>query len=225
MKKLLALMLAAALALSLVSCGGGNDTPNNGGNTTPEEPKDTLLKVGDTAQGQMFDVTVKSVEYIDSIPNGFLLDMWSPAVKQTYQDVTAEEGFTIVKITYSFTYNGKDTGEFYFGLTLDYDDGYTFNGLGEHALPAVTTGQKVGFEEKYVTGEKTHFSVSDPLTYKGDEGVKYIIVNDEVISNTDKPFVLKIDVPTSMWDWEADEWGGYTLEEQSEAEIFVFDLR
>lgn len=221
MKKILALILAAALALSLVACGGDGGA---GDNNTPSTPSDGL-KVGDTAQGQMVDVTVKSVEYIDSIPNGFLRDMWSPAVEQTYKDVTAEEGFTIVKITYSFTYKGKDTGEFYFGLTLDYDDGYTFSDFSGHALPVARTDGVVGFKEEYVTGEKTHFSITDPLTYEGDEAVKYIIVNDEVISNTDKPFVLKIDAPTSMWDWEADEWGGYILEEQSEAETFVFDLR
>lgn len=41
MKKLLVLMLAAALALSLVACGGGGDNPQNSGSTPPPNAETT----------------------------------------------------------------------------------------------------------------------------------------------------------------------------------------
>ena len=80
MKKLLALILAAALALSLVACGGGSgaedtntpstgngDTPNGGGDSIPEdtgEPADyveddTRYQLGDTVSTDILELTVK----------------------------------------------------------------------------------------------------------------------------------------------------------------------
>ena len=165
MKKIMALILALVLCLSLYACGG-NDASDAPG-------KASELKIGDTASGELFDVTLLSVEEVDKIENGYVWHMWSPAEKTTYQDITAEEGYTIVKISYSYTYKGKETGEFGFGLMLDYDDGYTFDSLGGHALPAIDYSKsRVGFEEYYETGELGIFAVSDPLNFNGGKGIK-----------------------------------------------------
>ena len=75
MKKLLALILAAALALSLVACGGGGgtgdtntpSTPSGGGDSIPEdtgEPADyveddTRYQLGDTVSTDILELTVK----------------------------------------------------------------------------------------------------------------------------------------------------------------------
>lgn len=98
MKKLLALMLAAALALSLVACGGGggtgdNNTPSGGnGDTTstdtpsggedstpptdaettpPEEEHDieNQIALNDTKTTENFEVTLTRVEFADSLTN------------------------------------------------------------------------------------------------------------------------------------------------------------
>ena len=220
MKKTITLLLALVLCLSLCACGA-DKVPE--ASSQPTESSE--LKVGDTAKGQLFDVTVQSVEPAEKIKNGFVWHMWSPAEKTTYQDITAEEGYTIMKITYSYTYNGKESGYFGFDLTLDYDDGYTFDGFGGHALPAIDSKTKVGFEEYYDTGEYAEFTIDDPLTFQGGEASKYIIVNNEVLSNTDKAFVLKLGVPTTAWDFTPDQWGNYVLEAQGEAETFIFNLR
>ena len=218
MKKIMALILALVLCLSLYACGG-NDASDAPG-------KASELKIGDTASGELFDVTLLSVEEVDKIENGYVWHMWSPAEKTTYQDITAEEGYTIVKISYSYTYKGKETGEFGFGLMLDYDDGYTFDSLGGHALPAIDYSKsRVGFEEYYETGELGIFAVSDPLNFNGGEGIKYMIVNDQVLSDVDKPFVLKFDIPTSAWGYRTNEWGFLDLGPMTDPETFTFNLR
>lgn len=216
MKKYIAVLLAFVMCLSLCACGA-EKTPGSAGSSE--------LKVGDTAAGQLFDVTIHSVEPVDGIENGFVRHIWNPVEETTYQDITAEEGYTIIKITYSYSYNGKETGYFGFDLTLDYDNGYTFDGFGGHALPAIDSGTKIGFEEYYDTGTLDTFTIDDPLTFEGGEAVKYIIVNNEVLSNTDKAFVLKVAIPTSAWDFTTDEWGIGVLEPQSEPEIFIYNMR
>lgn len=224
MKKALSILLALVICLSLCACGGGNsDTPD-----TPETTEAPELKVGDTASGQLFDITIQSVEAIDKIENGFVWHMWSPEEKTTYQDITAEEGYTIIKITYSYSYNGKAKGAFSFGLTLDYDDGYTFNGLGGHSLPALDDSTtKIGFEEYYDNGigETAPFRIDDPLTFTGGEDIEYIIVNNEVLSNTDKSFVLKVDIPTAAWEGVAHGNGYVLMPPQTEPETIIYNLR
>lgn len=120
MKKAISLLLAIVLCLSLCACGAGKATE-----AEEQPPVSSELKVGDTAKGQLFDVTIQSVEPVEKIENGFVRHIWSPAEKTSYQDITAEEGYTIVEVTYSYSYKGKEAGEFGFDLTMDYDNGYT----------------------------------------------------------------------------------------------------
>lgn len=157
MRKLLPIILTLSMLLSLCACGSETDA----------KEKDTLLSIGDTAEGSSCSVTVTSVEFVDKIENGFLEHMWSPTTRDTYKDVTAEEGYAIVKISYHFDYTGKESGAIPISFVLNYDDGYTFeggyifsegystNGAGGHALPAITNTTKIGFEEKYVFGGRT----------------------------------------------------------------------
>ena len=214
MKKALSLILALVMCLSLCACS----------KTTTGFSE---LKVGDTASGKLFDITIQSVETVDKIKNGFVKHVWSPVEDTTYRDITAKEGYTIVKITYSYKYKGKEKGDFKFELSLDYDDGYVFDSFGGHALPALDNTIKVGFEEYYDTGTLGSFSIDDPLTFAGGEGHKYIFVNNEVLSDTDKALVLKVDVPTSAWAYSVDEFGvDYgVLSPQSEPETFIYNLR
>lgn len=80
MKKLLALILAAALALSLVACGGdsgaGDTNTPSGGNVdttsteTPNDGEDTTTdthKVGDTVETKYYSVTLKDIAFTDKI--------------------------------------------------------------------------------------------------------------------------------------------------------------
>ena len=101
MKKLLALILAAALALSLVACGGGSgagdtNTPSGGnGDTTsadtPSGGEDSTTdtnKVGDTVETENYSITLKDITFTDKI----LVCYGEKADKDTFGN--AEEFFT-----------------------------------------------------------------------------------------------------------------------------------
>lgn len=236
MKKLLALLLSALMCLSLAACGAdsADDTA-----TTEETTAEALLTVGDTAQGSACNVTVTSVEFVDKIEDGYLNHMWSPTVKDTYQDVTAEEGYSIVKISYHFEYTGKESGVVPLRFVLNYDDGYTYetgydftegwysNGVGGHALPVIESKTRVGFEESYVFGSQTRIEISEPLEFQAIDAYAYIFINDAVKTNTDKSFVLELTVPCAAFDDVGTvgfDWSVSTPE-IPETEIFVYNLR
>ena len=229
MRKLLHIILTLSMLLSLCACGSETDA----------KEKDTLLSIGDTAEGSSCSVTVTSVEFVDKIENGFLEHMWSPTTRDTYKDVTAEEGYAIVKISYHFDYTGKESGAIPISFVLNYDDGYTFeggyifsegystNGAGGHALPAITNTTKIGFEEKYVFGGRTRFEIDDPLEFQETDAFTYIFVNDAVKTNTDKSYVLEVSIPSVAYDdiVTIDVNGQLISPETPELETFVYNLR
>ena len=223
MKRILHLILALVLILSLCACGNDSAAQTQ---ADAQDSEDALLQIGDTAQGTVGSVTVTSVEFVDKIENGYLLNMWSPAVKQTYEDVTAEDGYSIVKISYHFDYTGKESGDLMLNFTLNYDDGYTFEGIDNHAVPVIDDTVKVGFEEKYVLGGQQYFTISDPLEFQGTDTFTYIFVNNAVKENPNKSYVLEVGIPAAPSVMIADAFGmPVTPDETPEVETFVYNLR
>lgn len=235
MKKTLSLIVALILCLSFVSCSGEdnstippaetetstslNQTEDTETSTSlvqtetaevKTSPKDSIFNVGDTAEGTLCNVTVTSVEFVDKIENGFLEHMWIPETRDTYKDVTAEEGYSIVKIEYHFDYTGKASGNIQLKFELDYDDGYIYEGVAGHAVPKKSSSITYGFEEKYVFGEQTSFVINDPLSFQGKDAFTYIFVNDAAKNNTDKSFLLRITLPTTT---VSDTYAGISNEE------------
>ena len=217
MKKALSLILALVMCLSLCACGG-DGTPASAPITVPTtvpattNPETVRYHVGDTVQGSICNVTVTSVEFVDKIEDGFFRNIYQPFIEKTYMDVTADEGYSILKIDYRFDYTGKAAGKIELHFAIDYDDGFIFEGHGGHALPLIENEIKYGFEEEYVFGEKTYFKVSDPLEFQSVDAFTYIFVNDAVKENVDKSYELKIDIPL-------------TPEKNSEVETFTYNLR
>lgn len=189
MKKVLALALTLVLVLSLAACGGGKEGK-------ADETKATTYNIGDTAEGSLCNITIKSFDYIDKIEKGLHRHVWSPTTMDGYEDVTAKEGYSIVKIDYSFEFKGKEKGDLVFHMALDYD-GYIYDGYKDLIEPELIQNG-VGFEEEY-TFLKIYFPVDDPLSYKGETSVFYLVVNNEVKTNTSVPLLLKVNVPTSMY--------------------------
>ena len=152
MKKLLALMLTAALALSLAACGGdsgagdtntpstpsgGNgdttstDTPSVGGDSTSEETsKPQSLKVGDTYTGNKFEITLTNVEFADKLNT----DCTSENFMFPYEDgkgaIWAEDGNILLIFSFTYHFIGKEEFEDSFRILgipcVSYGDGYVF---------------------------------------------------------------------------------------------------
>ena len=152
-------------------------------------------------------------EYVDKIENGLLFHMWSPAEQTNYQDVTAETGYSIIKISYRFDYKGKERGVFPLNFELDYDDGYIFTTEANHFMPAPEGG--IGYSKTYDFLTTNSFEIDDPLNFIGEDAVTYIVVNDIVITDTEKPLVLKIEIPISP----------DTIKTQGDTESVIYDLR
>ena len=150
MKKLLALILAAALALSLVACGGdsgagdtntpsgGNgdttstDTPSGGEDSTQEEPSE--LKVGDTITNDRFEFTLTSVDFTDKLN----IDCYSEDFMLPYEEENekgpsfAEEGYIWLIFSFTYKFIGRERFEDGFRTLgapcVTYGDSYIFDG-------------------------------------------------------------------------------------------------
>ena len=199
MKKLLSLVLAALMLLSFAACSGssgnGGQTANATKEPTAEPTEEPMPKVGDTIHGKMFDITITGVSYPDKIENGFYHE--DPNGVRV-SDITTEEGYSMIRIDYSYSYHGKDTGRERFDFQLDYDNGYNPHSTG-HFLPKRETGV-VGLKEYYQTGVQYELPpISDALADNSGTGFYYFVVNNTVIENTDKPLILIISMPTALY--------------------------
>ena len=150
MKKLLALMLAAALALSLVACGGSggtgdNSTPSAGnGDTTstgtpssgedsantdtPDDGEDSttdIHKVGDTVESELglYRFTLKDATFTRNI----LVCRGEKADKETFRK--AEEFFTATDEPFVDENGNVIEGIHGFGIGADKDDIYLYFNL------------------------------------------------------------------------------------------------
>ena len=128
MKKLLALMLAAALALSLVACGGGggtgdNNTPSGGnGDTTStdtpgggeddsapteEESKEKVeyYKIGDTVSTDIIEFTLDEAELAVALSNTVDENYFQPKEYDPQRDaqnpLVAAKGHTYATFSYT----------------------------------------------------------------------------------------------------------------------------
>ena len=191
MKKLLALMLAAALALSLVACGGnsgaednnkpsgGNgdttstDTPSGGGEdstpptdaetTPPEEEHDieNQIALNDTKTTENFEVTLTRVEFADSLTNIKNSEDYLLPATEG-STMTASSGKTFLIFEMELKFIGKEGGAMAIGgNTVSYGDGYTFSDYEAYVLENGTWELK--FREE--SGNQTSYYITpEPLS-------------------------------------------------------------
>ena len=183
------------------------------------------IGVGETAHGKILDITVNSVEAVNKIEEGLLFHMWSPAERKEYQDVAAEDGYSIIKISYHIDYNGKESGHFTTTFELNYDNGYTFTPGTDHLVPKPESG--FGFERTVAFPLVASIEVDDPLSFTGADSAAYIVVNDEVLTETDKSLVLNIAILKAPDKIEDVGEGEFQIQQYvpSETESFTMDLR
>lgn len=204
MKKLLALMLAAALALSLAACGGdsgagdtntpgtgngdttGTDAPSGGGgdSTSDENTEPEYLQIGDTFKDEHVEITLTDFEfgaYLDNStgPVGQInMDYLLPIdVYKSNNPYNAEFGNTMISVTYEVKYIGKVETNHAPSWTIDYNNGYIFEP-----------------EQSVVAGSDGWSTISyvplKPLEKEAHIIRMYFEVPEEVLTNTDAQLLL-----------------------------------
>ena len=78
MKRVFVYFLLFSMMLSFASCNGTSQTKQN--STEPETtqpvieetvPQELFYKIGDTAEGEYFSITLKSFDYMNTIKGGY----------------------------------------------------------------------------------------------------------------------------------------------------------
>ena len=110
MKKVLALVLALVLVLSLVACGGGDKKENTG--TIPAE-----ISLNDTITANDYEFSITKTEFLND---------WSPIFGQPIEHYSDGSVFFVVHSTLKNVGKTERLEPFDF-MTLEYGDGYTFH--------------------------------------------------------------------------------------------------
>ena len=139
MKKILVLMLAAALALSLVACGGGNNTQDSTSAKGSENTKEETLTLGEFAKEGDWSFTLESIKFGDAKTNERFGDDYLRCADAEYKAkctygssksfTTAEAGRIFLFFEGKLTYSGKSTaksGDCGLDFSVNYGDDYTF---------------------------------------------------------------------------------------------------
>ena len=219
MKKFASLLLAALLLLPLIACGGAKEpeapaaveteapqagaeepTPEPTEEPTPEPPQEVVYQIGETAKGELFNVRLDAVVFLRAIENGRATTTYdqSGGSSDKVYDAVPTEGYTVAGIVMTFSYNGKQRSELDLerNLVLDYDDGYTFSPIPWNEHMPTTQDQYSGYY-RFNKDDDLRITVSDPLSFQETTTVFYIFMNDVVRTDTEKPLLLKIDLPTA----------------------------
>lgn len=187
MKKIWALALAAAMALSLAACGGDTST-----NTPSEDAAD--LQLGDTASAGDWSFTLTDVEFCDAMAddnNGLYYlrpadEEYKSAAGNSFY--TAESGDVYLFFTAELSYKGKASAEIgnqsenSISFELRYGDGYSFD-ANEFAI---ADSQGADGSNLY-----TFDTVFEPLD-AGRECRGYFQVPLEVQDSEDNPLALAV---------------------------------
>lgn len=152
MKRWIALLLAAALALSLAACGGNdgsnpdsenvNGTSSNIENNSSNE-ESTILSIGDTFTNDNFEFTLTSVEFASELytfadeantlaDDNFMLPLVDGGTNPGGLKIKASEDKILLTFTFNYTFveksaisdNFSDMG----APCVFYGDGYIFDG-------------------------------------------------------------------------------------------------
>lgn len=191
MKKLLALMLAAALALSLVACGGGtgdNDptTTSSGGNgdTTSGEPQNSpdtpaeeagpvKLYMNEAATVGTFEFTITDATFVESYTRDpYVYYPNSAGGNSNSGDIFLRVEYTIKNIGKTSQYSPN--GHF---MQVNYNDGFEFS-----------------YYKSYISHSVGMVESTEEMTPLSDAkfGQIYFSVPSEVQEGTDHPLSLEI---------------------------------
>lgn len=172
MKKVLALVLALVLVLSLAACGGVGKSADS-----------TVHSIGDTVKTDVAEVVVKNVSFVD-----------------TFNDCVSDSDHQYVSVTFSFKNIGKTTisqidisngfTAFVYEIPfVDYNNGYCF-----YVGDVKASGHN--YDKSLYGDERTLVDDLEPLS-EAKSFTSAIYVPNEVAENTSAPLLIKIYVPKS----------------------------
>ena len=202
MKKVLSLLLALVMCLSLCACGGGSTNNTNTENSTPDtntsNTTPVVHRIGDTVTTKMFNCTLGRAEFAEEVGNyrldGYLLPDGKLAVGETAH--YAKDGYKLLSFTFELTYLGTTEYSFSLGqsdgmdLMVKFDNTYEFDSF-------VISGSTfpIGEWDKACELKSGHTMTSlsnpafkfAPLDETVHEFRAYIEVPDKVAESIDKP--------------------------------------
>lgn len=140
MKKLIILLLALVMLVSLCACGGGNDTPAT---TEPEETAkpetstDVIYHFGDTITADMVEFTPVFEGFADKLANWPDKDFMTPEGQfsgSTPYAASDEKVMMYFSGTINYVGDSKENVNFVYDFTIDYNNGYLFDFVGGDAF-------------------------------------------------------------------------------------------
>lgn len=203
MKKLLALILAAALALSLVACGGGSgagdtntsstgsgdttsaDTPSGGNDTSSNQTEYTSLQLNETVTTTdgNFEATLTSIDFVGT--------------SDEIGDYTVEvldSDKVLLRCCFSLNFIGKESlnTSFILPMKVSYGDGYIFKERRTYIQDGDTLNRIIHVDSKGTTNSK--FMNFEPLASDTYLGYTYLEVPKEVETNSDEKLSILISI-------------------------------
>lgn len=131
MKKILAVLLAAIMCLSLCACGANNDTTKTSANETTEQVKEEnkIYKLGDAIETKLFRITpafTGYARYLSNVQNETYLTFTGSTVNNPY---VAEDGKVNLFGEMAVEYVGteKSNVSLEVDISVDFDNGYIYS--------------------------------------------------------------------------------------------------
>lgn len=206
MKRLIALLLAAALALSLAACGGEAESENEEGleNDIEEYPM-----VGETISTDKAELTLNEFELTNYLYLGDDVEQYlTPLTEEEAKQLAPEEEFGVAedgKVFAYFSFTLKNIGKtpldnfsvyengnahsIYMAdyFQIDYD-GYLFGFDNGSDIGVVYQFDSENYEWDFATLDLDVLSPEE--TYRG-----YLAISSQAVENTDSPILLNVQLP------------------------------
>lgn len=183
MKRIIALLMALLVSISLCACGGGNGVSEPTETTVPSVVK---FAVGETASTEVIEFTLDSVEFADHLSLTPGDEYLTPIAADASGGLIPNDGKTFVWFSFTVKNIGKVElwSTAYDTMSLIYSDGYTFE--------VDTHNNFVRTDDNFYLLQRRNGILgldvlSDAQTYRG-----YIQVPTEVMENAGEPLELKI---------------------------------
>lgn len=175
MKKIVALFLALVLSVSVCACG------NSGGGT--------IYNLGDTIETELFKITPSFTGYARELANWPDENYMTPEGKFSGESpYSADTGKTSMYGEIKIEYIGNEKNDVHLdlGISVNYDDGFVFEGDDVHTGYCVSLGDEWEYDKEMVF---------EPLTNATTRILRYCVeVPEQVENNMEKPLKVTFSV-------------------------------